>query len=94
MTTDRRQRAEEAGAEIEALVGADPPLIQEAWHWIKGWYKAAVDRAPLPARVTLKRITAERVALYSYVPALVENITISVKLLPVDDSVPEEDRVE
>ena len=32
MMVDRRQRAEEAGAEVEALVGVDPPLIQEAWH--------------------------------------------------------------
>ena len=28
MSTDRRRRAEEAGAEVEALVGADPSLIQ------------------------------------------------------------------
>ena len=35
LTADRRQRAEEAGAEVEALVGSDPPLIQEAWHRIK-----------------------------------------------------------
>ena len=53
---------------MEGLVKADPPLIQEAWYHIKGWYKAAVDRAPPPARVTLKQIPAERVALYSRVP--------------------------
>ena len=34
---DRKRRAEEAGAEVEALVGANAPLIQEAWHRIKGW---------------------------------------------------------
>ena len=56
------------GAEVEALVKADPPLIQEVWYRLQGWYKAAVDRAPLPARATLKRVTAERVALYSRVP--------------------------
>ena len=55
---------------MEALLGADPPLIQEAWHRIQGWYKAAVDRAPPPAQVTLERITAERVALYIYVQPL------------------------
>ena len=63
LTEDRRRRADEAGAEVEALVKADPPPIQEAWYRIKGWYKAAVDQAPPPARDTLKRITAERVAL-------------------------------
>ena len=30
LAADRRRRADEAGAEVEALVGADPPLIQEA----------------------------------------------------------------
>ena len=65
---DRRRRADEAGAEVEALVKADPPLIQEGWYRLQGWYKAAVDRAPPPARDTLKRITTERVALYIWVP--------------------------
>ena len=49
LTADRRRRAEEAGAEVEALVGADTPLIQDVWHMIQGWYKAAVDCAPPPA---------------------------------------------
>ena len=31
LAADRRRRADEAGKEVEALVGADPPLIQEAW---------------------------------------------------------------
>ena len=75
-------------------MGADPPLIQEAWHRIKGWYKAAVDCAPPPARVTLKQITAERVALYNYVPPPGENIPIDIQLFHVDDSVPEEGEIE
>ena len=49
LAQDRRRRTEEAGAEVEALMKADPPLIQEAWHRLQGWYKAAVDRAPTPA---------------------------------------------
>ena len=61
----RQRRAEEAGEEVETLMGSDPPLHQEAWHRIKGWYKAAVDRALTPAWITLKRITGERVELYS-----------------------------
>ena len=68
LAMDRRRMAEEAGAEVEALVKADPPLIQEAWYRLHGWYKAAVDRAPPPARATLRRVTAERVALYSRIP--------------------------
>ena len=49
LATDRRRRADEAGAEVEALVKSDPPLIQEAWYRLQGWYKAAVDRALPPA---------------------------------------------
>ena len=36
LATDRRSRAEEAGAEVEALVKADPPLIREAWYRLQG----------------------------------------------------------
>ena len=36
LATDRWRRAEEAGAEVEALVKADPPLIQEAWYRLQG----------------------------------------------------------
>ena len=32
LAADRRRRADEAGAEVEALVKADPPLIQEVWY--------------------------------------------------------------
>ena len=76
LTADRRRRADEAGADVEVLVGADPPLIQEVWYRIQGWYKAAVDRTMPPARVTLKQITADRVALYSRVPPPGDNIPV------------------
>ena len=49
LAEDRRRQADEAGAEVEALVKADFPLIQEAWYRIQGWYKAAVDRSLPPA---------------------------------------------
>ena len=75
---------------MEALVGADPPLIQEAWHMIQGWHKAAVNPAPPTARVTLERITAERIALYRYVTPPGENILVEIQTFQVDDLVPEE----
>ena len=49
LAEDRKRQADEAGAEVKALVKADPPLIQEAWYRKQGWYKAAIDRAPPPA---------------------------------------------
>ena len=94
LSTDRKRRAEEAGAEVESLLVSETPLHREAWHCIKEWYKAAVDRALPPAWVTLERITAERVELYSYVPPPGTKIPIYVQPLPVDDSVPTEDKIE
>ena len=49
LAADRRRRADKGGAEVEDLVKADLPLIQEAWYRLQGWYKAVVDRAPPPA---------------------------------------------
>ena len=92
--TDRRQRADEAGAEVEALVKADPPLIQEAWYRLQGWYKASVHGAPPPARATLKRITEERVTLYSRVPPPGDRIPVDIEPFEVEDGVPEEGDVE
>ena len=64
---DRKRRVEAAGTDVEALLGGDSPNTKEAWWRMKGWYKAAVNRDPPPARATLERITAERVELYSHV---------------------------
>ena len=57
---------------------ADPPLIQEAWHRLQGWYKAAVDRPPPPARATLKRVMAEQAKLYSRVPPPGDTIPVTI----------------
>ena len=56
-----RQRTEEAVKEVKRLIGSDPSLHREAWNCMKGWYWAAVDRAPTPNQVTLERIIVERV---------------------------------
>ena len=79
--------------EVETLLGSEPPIPREAWQPLKGWYKAAVERALPPARFTLKQITEERVDLYSYAPSPGTNIPISVKPVLVDDSVPTEDDI-
>ena len=61
---------------------------------MKGWYQAAVDHAPPPAWFTLKRITAERVYLYRYVPPPEDNIPVSVEPFPVEYLVSMEDEIE
>ena len=95
LAQDRRRGAEEAGAEVEALVKADPLLIQEAWYRLQGGYKAAVDRAPPPARATLRWVTVERVALYSRIPPPPgDNIPVAIEPFAVEDGVPMEAEIE
>ena len=79
---------------METLLGEDPPNAKEAWRRLKGWYKAAVNHAPPPARATLERITAEQVNLYSYVSSPGENIPVTVAPAEVNDLVPTEDEIE
>ena len=81
------------GEEVERMLVTDLPLHREAWHRMKGWYRAAINRAPPPDRVTLKRITAEWVDLYHHVPPLGNNIPVSVDPLPVEESVPTEEEI-
>ena len=76
---DSKRRTEEAGAAVEDLMKEDPPLIQEAWHRLQGWYKAAVDRPPPPARAMLKRVTAERTTLYSRLPPPGDTIPVTIE---------------
>ena len=85
---DRRRRVEDAGKDVEALLGEDPPNAKEAWQRMKGWYRSAANRGPPPARATLERITAERVELYSQVPSPGDNIPVTVKPAEIYDSVP------
>ena len=84
---DRKRRVETAGQDVESLLGGNPPNPKEALRRLKGWYMAAVNRAPPPARATLERITADRVDLYSYVPPPGESIPVTVTPANVDDSV-------
>ena len=52
-----------------------------------------VDCMPPPARLTLKWITVERIALYRQVQTPGESILLSVELFPVEDFVPTEDNI-
>ena len=87
----RKRRVENAGHEVEMLLGEDPLKPKEAWRRLKGWSKAAVNRSLPPARATLEQITAERVDLYSYVSSPGENIPVTVAPAEVDNLVPTEE---
>ena len=90
---DRKRRVEDAGKDVDALLGGDTPNAKEAWRRMKGWYKAAVNRAPPPARAMLERITAEQVELYRQVPSPGDNILVTVNPSEIDDLVPTEDEI-
>ena len=89
----RKRRVEAAGKDVEALLGGDPPNAKEAWRRMKRWYKAAVNRAPPPARDTLERITVERVELYSHMTTPGDNIPVTVTPSEIDESVPTEEKI-
>ena len=91
---DRKRRVEIAVQEVETLLGEDPSNTKETWRRLKGCYKAAVNRAPPPARATLERITAEWVDLYSYVSSPGEKLPVTVAPAEVYNSVPTEDEIE
>ena len=54
----------------------------------------SVDRAPPPARATVKRIRAERVALYSRVPPPGDSILVDIDPFAVEDGVLDEREIE
>ena len=56
---------------METILTGYPSLPSKLWGRMQGWYSAAVDHAPPPARITLKRITAERKELYCAVPPII-----------------------
>ena len=94
LARDRKRRTEEAGAAVEELIKAEPPLTQEVWHRLQGWYKTTVDRPPPPAQATLRRVTAERAKLYSRVPPPGDTIPVTIAPFTVEDGVPSEAEVE
>ena len=47
------------GKRIETLLNTGE--IEEAWHSLKGWYRAAEDRAPKPCYESMDKQMRERV---------------------------------
>ena len=78
---------------MEKLLGSDPPLHREDWHQMKEWYQDTFDPELPPDWINLKRITAERVELYIYVPLPGGNIPVYVEHFLVDDLLPTENEI-
>ena len=58
LQADLHQRAAKAGSVVESLLASDPHIIQEAWIWMQGWYKDAIDHPSLPSRVAITTMMA------------------------------------
>ena len=93
MKAYQQRRVETAGGKIEDLLTSEPPLHKEVWHHMKGWYKVVDVRASPPARITIKSITAEQVALHHHIPSPRENTPIYVDTFLVDELIPTEDDI-
>ena len=85
---DRRRRAAKAGSAVDSLLVSNLPLIKEAWIRMRGWYKAAVNRPPPPARVDLATMTKEREELYWQVLLSGDPIPVGELPLLVDYGIP------
>jgi exonuclease III len=93
LKADRKRRVEVAGDKVESFLKADPPDLQAAWNAMKGWYRDAGDRAPPPARSTLKKVTTERADLYRKEEPPGDPIPILVEPVEVRDDVPDEGEI-
>jgi hypothetical protein len=83
---DRAQRAAAAAEKIEEHMVAGEP--KEAWQSLKGWYKAATDRAPKASKMSLAAQTAKRVSLYGRVASKGDPIPIHINKANIPDNIP------
>ena len=78
---------------MESLIVSNPPLIKEAWIWIRVCHRDAVDRPLPPARVAISTMMADQVDMYRSVPPPGQTIDVRVQPLPMEDYIPEEKEI-
>ncbi len=61
---------------------------KEVWRSLKGWYKAAINRAPKASKMSLAAQTAKCVALYGRVASKGDPIPIHVHKADIPDDIP------
>jgi hypothetical protein len=81
---DPAKHAAIAAVKIEGHLAAGEP--KEAWHSLKGWYKATTDRAPKVSKMSLAAQAAEHVTLNGKVISKGDPLLIQVDKadVPVD----------
>ena len=85
---NRRQKVDKVGHRW-----TNPPLIQEAWIWMQGRHRDAVDRPPPLARVAIGTITEEQVDMYLHVPPSGHPTPVEVQPFLIEDYIPEEEEI-
>ncbi len=75
-----------AAEKIEGHLATREP--KGAWRSLKGWYKAATNRAPKASKMALATQTAGRVALYQKAASKGDPITIHVNKAAIPDDIP------
>ena len=78
---------------MESLLTSDLPLIREAWIWVWGWYKDAVECPPPQDRVDIANMMSERVELYCKVSSSGQPIPVVFHHLLVKFSIPEYEEI-
>ena len=79
------------GQRIETLFAKGD--LEEAWRLLKGWYRAAEDRAPKPCYESMEKQTKERVELYGKVIPPGDLIPINNKPFNIRDNVPDKQEI-
>ena len=87
---DRKQQA----ATVDAFAKAElnQGRIREAWDVIRCWFIKAEDRPLPPSREDLRKVTNDRIALYSK-SSSPDRIPMLVPSFDIDDVVPEPDKI-
>jgi hypothetical protein len=83
---NQKQRVATVAENIEGhLAGGE---TKEVWQCLKGWYKAAYERAPTASPMLLAAQTVKRIALYGRVPSPGEPLPIHVNKVNIPDGIP------
>ena len=85
--SDRKRRCATAGALAEAELSSGN--TREAWTMVRSWYSSASCRPPPPSREDLKKVTDDRINLYTK-DATPDALPILVAPFDISDEVPDD----
>ena len=91
MKNDRHRRAAKVREETEShLAGGD---VQEAWYYVKGWYRQVSKTGTKPCFATTEQQTRGQEELYAQNPPSGANIPVNFEPYDIDDSAPGDDEI-